>query len=195
MAAGLAAFLVANAGCANGNLAGHANTFVTIDALEASSGATPGSFSGDLASDVLTRVQVNGQFVDTIFADNGRARFSLGRKDPTSPISATNFVTINRYHVDFIRADGLNVQGVHVPFSFDGAATGTVNDAGGVVTFTIVRAQAKTESPLAALVGGGGFGAIATLAEVTFFGEDQAGRSVKVTGRIGVIFADWGDPD
>ena len=37
--------------------------------------------------------------------------------------------------------------------------------------------------------------AISTLAEVTFFGQDQTGREVAVTGTIGVNFANWGDPE
>jgi hypothetical protein len=36
---------------------------------------------------------------------------------------------------------------------------------------------------------------IATVAQVTFYGTDAAGRAVSVTGTIDVIFADWGDPD
>jgi hypothetical protein len=58
-----------------------------------------------------------------------------------------------------------------------------------------VRVQAKIEAPLKALAGGGGAMVISTLAEVTFFGVDQAGREVIVKGRIGVDFADWADPD
>jgi hypothetical protein len=181
--------------CANGQLSGQSSSFVIIDSLEASSGALPGTFSSTLASDVLTRVRVQGTIVETIFADDGRATFVLGHKDPGAATSPTNFVTITRYHVRFLRADGKNTPGVDVPFAFDGAATGTVSDSGGSLTFTLVRAQSKSETPLPALVGGGGPGAIATIAEVTFFGEDQAGRAVSVTGLISVIFADWGDPD
>ena len=36
---------------------------------------------------------------------------------------------------------------------------------------------------------------ISTLADVTFYGQDQTGRAVSVTGTIGVNFADWADPD
>ena len=44
------------------------------------------------------------------------------------------------------------------------------------------------------LAGGGGALAISAIAEVTFYGSDQAGHEVSVVGRIGVNFADWGDP-
>ncbi len=61
--------------------------------------------------------------------------------------------------------------------------------------FTLVRIQAKSESPLLALIGGGGAMAISTLAEITFYGTDQAGREVVATANISVNFADGGDPE
>jgi hypothetical protein len=57
-----------------------------------------------------------------------------------------------------------------------------------------VRAQAKLEAPLKALRNGGGAIAISTIADVTFYGTDQNGNTVSVTGSISVNFADWGDP-
>jgi hypothetical protein len=36
---------------------------------------------------------------------------------------------------------------------------------------------------------------LSTIAEVTFYGADQAGRAVQVVGRIGVNFANWSDPE
>ncbi len=59
----------------------------------------------------------------------------------------------------------------------------------------LVRIQAKDEAPLKQLVNGGGAIAISAIAEVTFYGADQAGREVSAVGRIGVTFADWGDPE
>ena len=59
---------------------------------------------------------------------------------------------------------------------------------------TLVRLQAKSEAPLKALIGGNGAFAISTIAEITFYGQDQAGREVSVTAKISVTFADWGDP-
>jgi hypothetical protein len=83
---------------------------------------------------------------------------------------------------------------VDVPYGFDGAMTVTVKDTEAVANFNLVRVQSKQEAPLQALTGGGGANAISTIAEITFYGKDQAGRDVSVTGRIGVNFADWGDP-
>jgi len=72
--------------------------------------------------------------------------------------------------------------------------TVTVTDTSATGNFNLVRVQAKQEAPLQALSGGGGANAISTIAEITFYGTDQAGRAVSVTGRMGVNFADWGDP-
>jgi hypothetical protein len=59
----------------------------------------------------------------------------------------------------------------------------------------MVRAQAKLEPPLRNLRAGGGAGLISTIADVTFYGKDQTGTDVSVTGSISVNFADWADPD
>jgi hypothetical protein len=61
--------------------------------------------------------------------------------------------------------------------------------------FTLVRAQAKLEKPLITMVGGNGALLISTIADVTFFGKDQTGRDVTVTGSMSINFADWADPD
>jgi hypothetical protein len=45
------------------------------------------------------------------------------------------------------------------------------------------------------LRGGNGALVISTIADVTFFGKDQTGRDVTVTGSISVNFADWADED
>jgi len=81
-----------------------------------------------------------------------------------------------------------------VPYGFDGATTGTISESDATLTFVLVRVQAKLESPLVNLAGLGGAQAIATLADVTFYGRDQAGNDVKVTGSINVTFADFSDP-
>ena len=125
------------------------------------------------------------------FTDSGQATFQVLMKDNgglgPSPVNA---ITITQYHVEYVRSDGRNVQGVDVPFAFDGAVTATINASGGV-GFTLVRIQAKQEAPLKALASGGGAQAITTIARVTFYGHDQTGREVSVTGSIQVTFADW----
>ena len=197
-----AATLVASVSCA-GDLAttGDAPVMLVIDSLAASSGATPGSLGNTLNSDVITLVEqtVNGQTqkVGTIYPDFGQARFHLVQKNPVSVTSPSplNDVTINRYRVTFRRADGRNTPGVDVPYGFDGAATVTVTgSAGGQVGFELVRHNMKEEPPLRNLAGFGGAIQINTIAEITFYGRDQAGNEVSATGTMSVNFADFGDP-
>ena len=164
-------------------------SYLIVNSLQGASGAEPGSLGSTLASDVIT--VVNG--TPTVFSDIGQASLQLQLKDEGSGSgpSAVNAITITQYHVKFIRSDGRNVQGVDVPFEFDGAVTITIASAG-TVSFTLVRNQSKEEAPLRALRSGGA--PITTVAEVTFFGHDQNGRDVTVSGRIEVSFANWGDP-
>jgi hypothetical protein len=165
--------------CAATGRPGEASSYLIVDSLTTDSGAAT------LASDVLSGA---GILEDTV-----KATFHLEMKDPAlGDPSPVNFITLRRYRVTFTRSDGRNTQGVDVPYAFDGAMTATVS---GTVTSTIVlvRAQAKLETPLRALVGGGGALAISTFADVVFYGADQAGHDVTVTARISVTFADWGD--
>jgi len=171
---------------------GTAGSYLIISTLEGASGAEPSKFGSGLASDVIT-VKDN---VATLFADLGRVTFKLGMKDPgpaSSPTSPTqnNWITVSQYHVQYVRSDGHNVEGVDVPYAFDGGITATVS-GDTTAGFTLVRDQAKQESPLGALVTNPI--SISTVARVTFYGHDQTGREVSVTGNIDVSFANFGDP-
>jgi len=198
-----AAALLASAACGSAVRQDRASSYLVIDDLSASSGAEIGKSSNTLQSDVVTNVSrtVGGQqvTVPTVYEDLGRATMHIEMKNPgttdnpTSP-SPTNQITVSRYRVTFVRTDGRNTPGLDVPYSFDGAATGTVSANGTSISFVLVRVQAKLESPLQALAGGGGSVVISTIAEVTLYGRDQAGNDVSVTGKISVNFADWGDP-
>src|SRR5688572_10108132 len=192
-----------SAGCGDVVRQGRAPVQLVITALEAASGAEPEQFGGTLLSDVVTLVEreVNGQQVDvpTTFNDLAEVTMSLILKDPgqpgttTSP-SAINQVTITRYRVIYRRSDGRNTPGVDVPFPFDSGVTFTVPASGTVSAgFQIVRHTAKQEAPLAALVFNPDV--IATLAEVTFYGRDQAGNDISATGTIGIDFGNFGDPE
>jgi len=182
---------------------GRSPAYLVLEQLSASSGADPGATSNVLQSDVITNVKttVGGatMLIPTVFEDGGEVVLHVALKDPglpTSPLDPTsmNFVTVNSYRVTFSRADGRNQPGVDVPYAFDGAVTGTITGGSSKLVFVLVRAQAKKEAPLQGLQGMGGAQLISTIAEVTFYGKDQAGHAVSVTGRISVNFADWGDP-
>jgi len=172
---------------------GSSPAFVIIDSIQGASGADPETFGVPLASDVQTG--------GGTFNDLGRATMRIGLRNPgtsTSPTtpSPLNSITLTRYRVEFRRTDGRNTQGVDVPYTFDGAATVTIPaDGAADVVFEVVRNQAKLESPLRNLRGLGGSLIISTIAEVTFFGRDQAGNEVTASGTLSVNFADFADSD
>jgi hypothetical protein len=176
-----------SAGCAAAGRPGEASSYLIVDSLQAASGAEPGALGGTLNSDVLT----NG----TIYPDVGVVEFRLAMKNPEALVSPANFITLRRYRVTYRRSDGRNTPGVDVPWGFDGVLTTTISTQDGSADFTLVRIQAKVESPLMGLANLGGAITISTLAEVTFYGTDQAGREVVATAHIGINFADWGDPE
>ena len=181
------------AGCGDVVREGSGSSYLIVNSLVAASGALPNEFSGTLGSDVITVVQGS----PTIFSDNAVAAFSLGLKDaggselPTKP-TTNNVITINRYHVRYVRADGRNTPGVDVPYPFDGAFTLTVGAGEAEAAFILVRTQAKLEAPLAALARN--TLSISTIAEITFYGRDQTGNEVQATANISVNFANFGDP-
>ena len=198
------ATITLSASCGDVVRQGQSPAYLMIDSILAASGARPAVFSNVLASDVVTLVErtIGGQTVQvaTVFEDPGQAEVRLQLKDigtvtgATTP-TANNQITITRYHVTYRRADGRNTPGVDVPYGFDGAVTVTPGITGSVqFVFTLVRAQAKEESPLKNLRNSGGASIISTIADVTFYGHDQVGNDVAVTGSISVNFADWGDP-
>jgi hypothetical protein len=133
------------------------------------------------------------------FNDVATVQLRLELRDPGSPgspasPSGLNAVTITRYRVSYRRADGNNVPGVDIPYAFDSALTMTVPATGSAgAAFQIVRHSAKEETPLRAL--GPNLDIISTVAEVTFFGHDQAGNEVSVSGFMGIDFGDFADSD
>ena len=90
-----------------------------------------------------------------IFNDLGRVTSGSGSKDPdgrrrrrTTP-TQNQLITVNRYRVRFLRADGRNTPGVDVPYGFDGAFTATVRCNQCRACVHVVRNTAKSEAPLA----------------------------------------------
>lgn len=185
----VAAAALATAACGDKVLQGKGSSYLVIDQLAAASGGKTETFSTVLQSDVLTK--------GGVLEDLGKVTLHIAMKDVTvttgTEPTANNVITVNRYHIDFIRSDGRNTQGVDVPYSVDGAVTGTVTTSQTALVFAIVPVQRKLEAPLLALRNLGGAVAIMTIANVTFYGYDQAGNAVAVTGSISVNFADWAD--
>jgi hypothetical protein len=181
------------ASCAAPVREGTGTSFLMISNLEGASGAEPDDFGSVVHSDVAIGPPEN----HSVFNDLGRVTFQLGLKDPGTPTSPSQptqnqFITLDSYRVRYVRADGRNTPGVDVPYGFDGALTVTVS--GSVTTsFELVRHVAKLEAPLGALAFTRVI--ISTIAEVTFFGRDQTGHEVSVTGRMSVDFGNFGDPE
>lgn len=188
----LATVAAGTLGCSDTVREGRSPAYLIVQSLQAASGAEDDQFSDELSSDVLT--------AGGVAEDLGRVTFRLGLRDigavgsPTSPTS-NNFITVNRYTVTFRRTDGRNTPGVDVPYPFEGAGTVTVTGTDATMAFVVVRAQAKVESPLRELSGGGAMRTISTIADITFYGRDQVGNDVSITGSISVNFSDWADPD
>src|SRR5512134_102107 len=103
---------------------------LVINSLQAASGAEPDELGSTLSSDVLTLVTTGGVCSEenpcpTIYGDPGLVEMRLQLRDIGSPISPNapstlNAITVTRYHVEYLRADGRNTPGVDVPYAFDG---------------------------------------------------------------------------
>jgi hypothetical protein len=162
----------------------------TIRTGQASSYLVMTTLTGGPDSDTTVESDVVSD-TGSIFTDVGQASLQVVMKDPgglaPGPVNA---ITITQYRVEYIRSDGRNTPGVDVPFPFTSGVTATITESGSV-GFTLVRVQAKLEAPLKALANFGGAMAISTVARVTFYGHDQTGREVSVSGNLDVTFADW----
>jgi hypothetical protein len=181
--------------CGDAVRQGNSSVFLTVDRLTASQGNKPGTSTGTLTSDVITNVTSPAPCsttspCPTTFNDIGTAVLSLTPKDVTFRPTTNNQVTINRYHVAYRRADGRNTPGVDVPYGFDGSVTATI--LGPVtVSFELVRHVAKEEAPLVQLISNPAI--ISTIADVTFYGTDQVGNAISVTGSMLIDFGNFGD--
>ena len=195
----MTALVAATTSCGDVIRQGRSPVYLVINRLQAAQGNHICSFGGSLTSDVLTLITSPDPCSKTnpcrtIFNDVGQVDLKISVKDITNPTtpSTNNEVTVNRYHVAYRRADGRNTPGVDVPFPFDGAATGTVVAGTNLsLSFEIVRHIAKEEAPLVQLVNSRVI--ISTIADVTFYGADQAGNVLSVTGSITIDFGNFGD--
>lgn len=195
---GVLALITVSVSCGDVVRTGRSPVYLVIDQLTAKSGAVASATtSNTLQSDVITLVTSPAPCstsapCPTVFSDSGAVTLRALPKDvtATSP-TANSEVTISRYHVAYHRADGRNTPGVDVPYPFDGAATGTTVGGKLELTFELVRHVAKMESPLVELKTNAAV--ITTIGEVTFYGRDQVGNDVNVTGSLQVDFGNFGD--
>jgi len=174
------------------------NTFIVVEQVQGAQGSPTGSPTDELESDVcsLTQDEATGESFCTIAADYGVVQMSAVLKnqnqlDPTF----LNDVTFTSYRVTYTRSDGRNTPGVDVPYPFDGATNFIVTVGAGASSraFILVRIQAKLEPPLINMRGAGGALALSAIAEIEFFGHDNAGRAISAKGFLNIHFADFAD--
>jgi hypothetical protein len=196
---GAIALVTVSVSCGDVVRQGKSPVYLVIDQLTATSGGatSAGKASNVLQSDVITLATSPAPCTasapcPTVFSDSGDVLLRALQKDVSATSPSTNSeVTISRYHVNYRRADGRNTPGVDVPYGFDGAVTGTTTGGKLELNFELVRHVTKMESPLAELATNPGV--ITTIAEVTFYGRDQVGNDVTVSGTIQVDFGNFGD--
>jgi len=154
----------------------------------------------DLEGNEVNYLQSDVLFVDpttsaeTITADEAKASLGVTLLDPDSAYGPSSFngITVDRYVVTYIRADGKNVEGVDVPYSFEGALSAFIEvDSSVDINFVIVRAISKAEPPLIDLVDGRAEGVLNVNAKVDFYGHDLTNRNVKATGYISIFFTNY----
>jgi hypothetical protein len=199
---GFVVLIVTSISCGDVLRQSRASSYLVIDSLAGIRGNTSvGTPATVLTSDVITNITSPAPCTPaapcpTIFSDPGQAIMHIALKDlgtAATPTTATqvNAITLNRYHVEYVRADGRNTPGVDVPYPFDGALTVTVATNSSTFGFELVRIIAKEEAPLIQLVRSNQF--ITAFARVTFYGRDQAGNDTSATGSIQVDFGNFGD--
>ncbi len=192
----LAGLVSAAVGCGDVIRQGRSPVIVVVNSILAIRG-NGGPASTVLLSDVQTLVRTPlpctpASPCPTVFNDYGRATFSLAMKNITVTPTTNNQVQITRYTVRYRRNDGRNVEGIDIPYPFDGAVTATISIGPLTeVAFELVRHVAKEESPLVQLINNPNI--ITTIAEVTFYGSDLTGNAVTATGSLVVEFGNFGD--
>jgi hypothetical protein len=182
----IVALVATNVSCGKVARAGRGPSFLVISS----------TLTSDVITNVITPIPCTALApCPTVFGDSGQATMHVVMKDsgsavPTTP-TALQDITITRYRVEYTRADGRNTPGVDVPQPFDGALVVTITPGGATFGFSLVRVQGKSEPPLVLLRNGGN--TITQFAKVTFYGSDQTGADVSITGTIQIEFGNFGD--
>jgi len=147
-----------------------------------------------LQSDVVLTNSVTG--AQSWRADSANVTLSASMLDP-DPLFGTsqyNDIQVTRYVVTYIRSDGKNIQGLDVPYSFEGGLSVLVRIGQlANVRFVIVREVAKQEAPLLSLYQAYQGDVLNVTARVDFYGHDLANKNVKATGFLPIYFANYAD--
>jgi hypothetical protein len=153
-----------------------------------------GNEVGFLQSDVL--------YVDPLTsaqswrADAATATLSASTLEPDPRLGTSEYydIQVTRYVVTYIRSDGMNREGVDVPYSFEGGLSIVVRVGQPTdISFVIVREVAKQEPPLVGLRLALPGDSLNVTAKVEFYGHDLANKAVKATGYLPVYFGNYGN--
>ena len=148
-----------------------------------------------LQSDVISYSADSQQY----YVTGDAAKVTLAAKliDPSATeASHYNSIQVTRYTVQYIRSDGKSVEGVDVPYSFEGAISANIEiDASVEASFIVVREVAKQESPLVDLIEARDEGVLEVVAKIDFYGNDMTNNKVKATGYLTIFFANYIDEE
>jgi hypothetical protein len=187
----IGASIAALAGCTpDFGTANDAPVLLRVDSIVGSTGGGGTTGGSGIGSVLLSDVRSNA---GGVINDNATLTLESIIKNQNGPVVGPfNDVVIEQYRVRYLRTDGLNREGIEVPYSFNGTVN-IIVAAGGrtTVPILIVRHTAKLEPPLANLTNAGGFDVIVTFAEITLFGHTTSGKAVEAAGRLEVHFADF----
>lgn len=142
-----------------------------------------------LQSDVLT--SANSVTADTAIVT---LKAQMLNPDPINGSSQYNSVIVTHYVVSYFRSDGKNIEGVDIPYSFEGYLSTLIEiDSTEELSFVLVREVAKLEHPLINLHEGRADGVLQLRARVDFYGHDMANKTVSTTGYLSIYFANYED--
>jgi hypothetical protein len=136
----------------------------------------------------------------SVFNDTGTATLTAQLINPAaSPLDLTYYydIIVDQIDIEYSRADGLNVEGQDIPYSFSQKVYALV-EIGAVVelSFVLIQHNAKLESPLVDLVNVENEKILKLEAKITFHGKDMGGhRIAPVVGHISVWCANFADPE
>ncbi len=167
-------------------------SYVVVENLK---GTTADGTAADfLQSDV---VQINATTNQAfVTADTATATLTAHTLDPQpiAGVSPYEDVLITRYIVHYYRVDGKNVEGVDVPYSFEGSLNVLLKvNASTDISLVVVREVAKLEQPLLNLASSRDAGVIQATARIDFYGQDMSGNAVTTTGSLAIFFANYAD--
>lgn len=107
-------------------------------------------------------------------------------------------IIVHRVDIEYTRTDGLNTEGVDVPYGFSQAVNVLVPVESGSteLSFVIISHNAKLESPLVGLTNIGGEKILKLEAHCTFYGRTVSGHEIApVTHTVSVWCANFADDE